>query len=587
VGRARAGLVWQRTSDAIRSFVTQHGRSTPRRALFCTYEFDVTRFEAVLLPELTRRGRQFRTLVMVDSGALQVHLREAASRHFARYQVAPVRCRGGGVFHPKLVVLAAGSRRLVGVGSANLTRGGLGGNLELMLFAESDSETGEGLIAGAAGFLRAVVDRDILEIPSTAREFLRLVLAGLREGGDALMHSLDQPLLSWMGQQYRRARIGAVGRLHVLSPWHTPGSFEEATDPGVLRKVARTFGAPVTVYTDGQDGYGPRVGRDTTVCIRGQQLPDDGDIDEAPFSRRPTRVHAKAYVVQGGPSSLLFFGSANCTNRALILPSARGGNVELLVASKLTDAAWRALQKDLGDLFVPAQKFRNVPPERGPLRARGAILCGHLVETRAGRVLKVEAPRLRAGRVVIAARRQGPPVAVTIRKGLGEIGNPVLGRLFPKGNDAPARSGPFWGSVLWERVEHSWEPFPVFIPLVGACAGDADETLAEVLLEEIGSWPKEIRDGTNGKTDDARDIDTDDDKDVSALAEAHHQGKLDRLAVAISILRRRLLKGRLPPAYVHERLALLREGVVKQDIPHHWRRVVLRYLDEPNGRRRG
>ena len=124
----RKGLRWERTSDAVRQFITAYGQPSPRRTVLCTFDFDPDRFNATLLPQLTRRGRQFRSLVIANAGALQTKLRCLAKPVFGRYAVGPAKCMHGGVFHPKLIFLRAGDHFLVGIGSANLTPGGFGGN---------------------------------------------------------------------------------------------------------------------------------------------------------------------------------------------------------------------------------------------------------------------------------------------------------------------------------------------------------------------------------------------------------------------------------------------------------------------------
>ena len=148
------GLTSRKTAEAIATFVKQHGALGPRRAVLCTYNLSPARFEAVVLPELARPRRWFRTLVLADAAALQQDGVLGAQRAAAStYELAPVRLKGPGVFHPKLIVLQAGARVLVGIGSGNLTPGGLGGNLELMLFASNDSPDGRALAGSAIQFL--------------------------------------------------------------------------------------------------------------------------------------------------------------------------------------------------------------------------------------------------------------------------------------------------------------------------------------------------------------------------------------------------------------------------------------------------
>ncbi len=387
------GLTWQRTTDAIRAFVRQYGSMAPRRATFCTFDFGVERFEAVVLPELLRRARQFRTLVAADAGALQAQLREIGDRRFGRYQVAPVRCTRGGVFHPKVIFLAAGPRRLVGVGSANLTSGGLGGNLELMLFADDASEFGRQLVGGAARFLDRLLIHGSTQMPASAREFIRTMLAGTPRVPDTILDSLDVPLLQQMvDAHFGGTRRRTIQRLTILSPWHSSGASPDGVSATVLSQLRSSFKpAAAAVFTDGLNHTGPALGRGIAVHIRGDALktaiePDDVDDEpERVLNRRPTRVHVKAYLAEAAAGGgTLFFGSANCTQPALLRPASKGGNVEILVMSVLDRRAVQAFGADLKDLFQPARSTVAVAPAAAPARPAGDILAGNLLNKRGG-----------------------------------------------------------------------------------------------------------------------------------------------------------------------------------------------------------
>ncbi|MBI4475434.1 MAG: hypothetical protein HY646_22410 [Acidobacteria bacterium] len=343
MARTAHGLSWQRTSDAVRAFVMQCGSNTPRRAIFCTYDVDVERFEGILLAELTRRGRQFRTLVAADAGALQSHLRQIGQRTFGRFEIAPIRNRRSGVFHPKLILIQAGPHYLVGIGSANLTSGGLGGNLELMLFADTVTEHGQRLVGGAASFLHRLLQHEALLLPDSAREFIRMTIAGVRQDSDTLSDSLSDPLLGQMVNfHYDLAKHSDANVLTILSPWHSAVASPEGVDANVIRMLKDSFGtSKVNLFTDGRDGRGPDLGRGASVHIRSENTRQLTNVstevdDGSAFERRPTHVHAKAYLIEcSSGGGTLVFGSANCTQPALTKSVAKGGNVELLIASKL------------------------------------------------------------------------------------------------------------------------------------------------------------------------------------------------------------------------------------------------------------
>jgi hypothetical protein len=216
--KERKGLGFRKTADAIASFVKQLGAEVPRRAVLCTFDFHPDRFETVLLPELCRRSRWFRTLVLADASALQKDGALASRGEAPAYELSPVRLAGPGVFHPKLLLLQAGRRVLVGVGSANLTPGGLGGNLELMLFEDNRSEDGRALARSAVAFLEALGREPRIALTASARRFLARVSASLpRAEGGPLLHNLHEPLL----EQLRRTRPPGVRRAIVVSPWHS------------------------------------------------------------------------------------------------------------------------------------------------------------------------------------------------------------------------------------------------------------------------------------------------------------------------------------------------------------------------------
>lgn len=547
--------------------------------MLLTYDLDLRRFEAVLLPELTRRGRQFRTLVMADAGALQTHLQQIGGSQFGRFEIAPVRCRGAGVFHPKLVLLVAGKRRLVGIGSANLTAGGLGGNLELMLFADDRAEAGRRVLAGAAAFLDALLESAAVSFPESARRFLRLVLAGLpRSRGDAVLHSLSVPLLDQM-QRVSKVAVGQARRVSIVSPWHSNARSPDATDASAIRRIEHKLGKPVVLYTDGRSGRGPDVGSAIEVRVRAERASSDED-DDAPYARRPIRVHAKAYLVEGTRAAALFIGSPNCTHPALTMTAAKGGNVEVLVGTRLGVSEISAFRRDLDDLFAPAVgRFVASAPPR-PTAAQGRILAGCLLKTRAGRRLELQVAGVRPGDVRVAGRVGGRVLTVPVRRATGIVTDDRALRLLFADRRLPERASASWGSVLWEHVAGRWLPFPVTVPLQGGGDSDPDGLLEDILLEEVGAWlPAPNGEIEEQEEHEANDVNDDALSEEAALAETRHQGRLDRLAVAVALLRRRILRAKAGTAYARARLELLREQVRRMDLEPGLRRIVLGYLD--------
>lgn len=579
------GLRWQRTSDALKNFVSRFGTDTPRRAVLLTYEVDIERFQVVLLPELTRRGRQFRTLVLADSGALQSSLRRSRPRNIGRFELGQVRA-GRGVFHPKLVFVCAGKHRLVGVGSANLTAGGLGSNLELMLFADNQSKSGRWLVGGAASFLDRLLRHRLIQIPRSARDFLELAIAGIAKRPGEILDSLGGPLLGQMATASKKF-LGTKGaaRLAVMSPWHSSTSSTDGIDPGVLQKLGRAFGNPrMTVYTDGRNGRGPNLGRRAVVHVRSERIveADGEEVDEVILAseRRPTRLHAKAYLLESHRGSPVFFwGSANCTHPALTQSVAQGGNVEIMVASKLHSSDALRFQSDLADLFTEAKCTIAISPQKAPAKPVGAILAGYVSESASGIRLQIEAPTVRQGAVLICHKEGGRTVRVPVRDGTGLVSHPKsLAAIFHEG--PPLRNSATWVSVLWERVRGGDVPFPVVVPLIVDDSAGPDIALQSVVWEELGVWPNQPPTSGDQDGEEREERDNDDD-DVVLLAESFHQGELDRLAVAVSVLRKRIRSAAAGTAYAAARMRILRNQVARLALPDHLRKIISRYLSRP------
>ena len=96
------------------------------------------------------------------------------------------------------------------------------------------------------------------------------------------------------------------------------------------------------------------------------------------------------------------------------------------------------------------------------------------------------------------------------------------------------------------------------------------------MWEELGVWPTESDDGE--ASEGVPDAATEDDDDLEALAAAEHEGQLDRIAVSIAILRRRIMRSRVGREYAKERMELLRQQVARLDLPRHIRNVLLEHL---------
>jgi hypothetical protein len=556
------GLAFRKTAEAIAAFVREYGAVGPRRAVLCTYNLDPTRFEAVVLPELTRRGKWFRTLVMADQAQLQKADVLTRRSTVAPYELAPVRVRGSGVFHAKLIVLQAGPRVLVGIGSANLTAGGLGGNLELMLFTSNDRTDGQASVGAVMQFLFELSQRrkEVL-CPDSARRFVeRLSTSVPHEADGQIAHTLKEPLI----ERLAAGRPRHVVRATVVSPWHSSLASRQGIEPEVLRRVTKALGARPTVYTEGQDGRGPDVGRSFSVRIlkadaqddieSGQEDDDEVNNDRSRGPRRPSALHAKVYLAANRRGATLWFGSANCTTPGLLRAVSRGGNVEILMRVDLGRRELARIESDLDQMF---ETPRGVSPMKINPRIpspRGLILAAYVSSWNAKAHMKLELVEAQAGPVTLRlsrTRERGGAISVNVPAGKtsAHLGSASLAKLLV-GEETPP--------VLWEHVGGDAVAFPVSV----GCISDSLEPVEQLddLLDELkGRIPAAFRSRARRPGDDPADDPAGEDEDQSdpelaLLTKTAHEGALDQIAVRVELLRRRLAQSwRSVEALVHYR----------------------------------
>jgi len=145
-----------------------------RMLLFLTYQLDMQLFEEQVLAwlmnedsagplrvksrriSLDRWLKDVRTTVLYDANGLVNPVKRTG------VTAAPVSMKHGGVFHPKVVLYANGLDVGMLIGSANLTRSGLGNNLECLYLLSRDSNTWESLVRGP--YLRGEIKEMLSEI---------------------------------------------------------------------------------------------------------------------------------------------------------------------------------------------------------------------------------------------------------------------------------------------------------------------------------------------------------------------------------------------------------------------------------------
>jgi hypothetical protein len=524
------GLAWQRWLDPVDEFVRQHRREPSRWAIACTYELELATLQRAVLPALSRRGAAFRTLVLVDAGVLERVMNDLAAPLVGAVNLHAVRVTRGGVFHPKLLLLRAGGHVRVCFGSANLTSGGLAGNLEL--WSHSDSAD---VVPGVTAFFDELLAAKAVVLDPSARRGLRRALLGLpRRATPAVWSSLTEPFA------HRLARRGEprARRAVIVSPLF-------ATAGGLTAARSAVPAGDVTLCTD----RAIALSRCKVRVLRGTTDAETESGDPAPQA-----LHAKAYAFEARDGSAnVWSGSANFTAQAVTKSVAQGGNVELMVRAHLPRDEWQRLAHDLeNDLFVAMTGRPELPPVQGAAMpaARSTVIGAELVIGVSGPALLITSTRA-SGVVRLAYQRR--TVTIPIRAGRGRLEGAPLRAFLGAIATAIEASTCFAIHELLGRSRFAVVVNIPHVPPTAAEGGSGHATLDAFANELLGrvivyARPPGVA-ADDGDPDLGSDVDAEDDGGAPLdaelerrLDECRHQGRLDRDAVTLAVLEKRLRK---------------------------------------------
>ena len=550
------GLTWRRWLEPADEFVRRYGRESRRWAVACTYELELATLQRNVLPILSRRGSAFRTIVLVDAGVLESALDPASAPLSGAVNLHPVRVAEGGIFHPKLLLLRAGAHVRVCFGSANLTNGGLGGNLEL--WSHSDDPE---IVAGVISFFdQMLATKGMLDPP--AMRGLRRALLGLTKGPVfRVWSSLDTSFKARLA----RDRQAKVAEAFVVSPLY-------ATASGLLTARSAIPVKHLTLCTD----LHVKLRAGNVRVLRTE--PTDQEVDDD--DQNPACLHAKAYIFERPDrSAVVWSGSANFTAQALAKSVKQGGNVELMIRAVLSREEWSCLKRDLlTNLFIaPSGPHDPAPQNRETFPVVHATVTGcELVAGPNGMMLVIHSSR-QEGAVVL--RYEGREVTVPIRGGRGVVEGAAFQKFLPG-----IELGAATAFAIHEIVKGKAVAIIVNVPHVppgseeggvdqGALSAFAADLLGRVLVYRAkDAFP----DG-----DDTADEDDLDHEEPSVspddlgrrLDEVRHQGRLDQEAVTLAVLEK--LARRAPKDQQRElRTEILRNA--ERAVSPHLRGVVRR-----------
>jgi hypothetical protein len=405
-----------------------------RYALLLTYNFDGAFLEDAehgLLETLWRRNCE-NPIVVRDGKAV---VEEKRSHRYSVINAA----YSTRTFHPKLTLLVAPSEVLAVVGSANLTRGGLEKNLELMAVYQLTRSK------GPVGFFRSVhdfLDNHLRrELSATSDQLqgafdlmvddLELFLIDARSARGSedveltFLHNYSEPLLPQIAQALPDKTLDEVW---ILSPFFEPEASKdeplhrtqgghddppgEALDQTLIDEFFRRF-----TFADQQEQpvvhfYFEASTTSTTQLPVNVLRPYRSQISlhvKNLAAEDQRRLHAKALVFIGRNYITLVHGSANFT-RAALLSTPPGGNSEMIALTRLPRASATAEKLaaylNLADLFVVIDKWDNLsyaPLVLTPSPARGVQVWEGMVSLADKRVtVFFRVDDLRAHHVVVS-----------------------------------------------------------------------------------------------------------------------------------------------------------------------------------------
>ncbi len=361
-----------------------------RHALLLTYNFDgpfIEESERGLLDVLWRRNCT--NILVVRDGRAVVAEKGKQSHRYAVVNAAYSKR----TFHPKLVLLLSSSEILAAVGSANLTRGGLETNLELVNIYRLSCHSGPRKffvslrdyvlrLLNLELSLNAPTQQAAKQLVADLDTFLAETTAVHGFAEPLLLHNYEKPLWPQIVGSLPAKRLES---LWVVSPFYEPppGAAEDppddAPDRSLLANIFESFSfsgkqsPPLRFYFQA-DGKGltllpvPLL-RHWKNSIELYQKNSTADDKRA--------LHGKMLALAGRAANgkhfvTLVVGSANFT-RAALLAMPPNGNAELVVLTTFfrpDDLAERlADHLNLNQLFSKVEDWdrltvRALPPKR-------------------------------------------------------------------------------------------------------------------------------------------------------------------------------------------------------------------------------
>lgn len=284
-------------------------------ALMTTFNFEMRYFERAVLNKLTAQNVNT-VSIFVDANEFTKSITDAESTYLGlRYMVSPVSIKGA--FHPKVILLLGDKRARLIVGSANITMSGHAINNEIYSYVEYSEKNPEyqSVIVDAINFFLKInrisyqLDNDVID---RIKELPYFKKAAGRE--DLFMvHNVDKPILS----QVEEIIAEPIKEVHVAVPYYDNNLSALAAIKNNFPKSKVHLHIQDDTSTFPLDYYNKH-----DIDAKINAFDSFRDNDSYAF------YHGKVFLFKGKNRSYILYGSANCTQAALIKTYVNGGNVE-------------------------------------------------------------------------------------------------------------------------------------------------------------------------------------------------------------------------------------------------------------------
>ncbi len=287
-------------------------------ALMTTFNFDIKYFERAILNPLYARGLK-KISIFVDAKELNESIKHVENCHLGRkYMVNPIEMNGS--FHPKLVLLLGEKKARLFVGSANLTTSGYTTNNEIFNFFDYTAKNPENLdiINTAISFFVEIYKLSYKQDSELIREAVSLKYYKKPEqtGDSVLLYNTKTSILEQVAERITQK----VKEINVIVPYYD-------TKLSALKSLKEVFpGAKAHLYLFKYLNTFPTEINDI------ERITNKIDVFESFHSNTSYSssnfYHGKVFLFKCTNTDYILYGSANCTQSALIKSISDNGNVE-------------------------------------------------------------------------------------------------------------------------------------------------------------------------------------------------------------------------------------------------------------------